>query len=160
MQSLYERDFTQWLSQQRDLLADKRFNELDLDNLLEALEYEVGNPVSEFENRLTTLITHLLKYDYQQQVLKDPWVDEYVKHTWLDTIAKSRKRIIKLIKNKPSINNLAEKIIKEIYIEAKEDAIEEMNRFSRVKNQKLTDTSFPETCLWSYEQIMTKGWLP
>ena len=36
--SLYERDFCLWLEQQSELLRERRFDELDLANLVEEIE--------------------------------------------------------------------------------------------------------------------------
>ncbi|WP_257292793.1 DUF29 domain-containing protein [Endozoicomonas sp. ONNA1] len=159
MQSLYERDFTQWLSQQRDLLANKRFEQLDLDNLLEALEYQVGNNLDSLESQLSRLIKHLLKYAYQKGVLQDPWVD-YMLAGWSDSIIDSREQITILLKKYPSLNPKINNVFIDIYTGAKNGAIKEMNKYSRVKKQKLTQASFPETCPWNLDKVREDDWYP
>ncbi|WP_257291937.1 DUF29 domain-containing protein [Endozoicomonas sp. ONNA1] len=157
--NLYERDFTQWLSQQRELLASKRFDELDLDNLLEALEYEVGSEIGRLESYLERLIKHLLKYSYQKQVLQDPWVD-YMLSGWSDSIDDSRIQINRFINKKPSLQTTLEAMLEEVYSDSKKNAIIEMNKFARTDNQRLDNNSFPNKCPWSFEQIMIVSWYP
>ncbi|WP_257274922.1 DUF29 domain-containing protein, partial [Endozoicomonas sp. SESOKO4] len=71
MNSLYETDHHKWLTEQVGLLANKQFDQLDLENLLEELELGIEAKVDNLENYLSTLITHLLKCDYQTTVLRD-----------------------------------------------------------------------------------------
>ena len=38
MESLYDKDFYSWSMQQAELVRQKRFSELDIDNLIEEIE--------------------------------------------------------------------------------------------------------------------------
>ncbi|WP_257292749.1 DUF29 domain-containing protein [Endozoicomonas sp. ONNA1] len=159
MQSLYERDFTQWLSEQRDLLAHRKFDELDLGNLLEALEYQVGNPKNELENHLIRLLIHLLKCNYQTTVLKDACNNHFIKK-WLNSIDNARYDINRHIAKNPHLKPHTHGALKEAYPHAVNKAIIEMNRFLNPGQQTLTFKSFQEKCPWAFEQIMTEKWYP
>ncbi|WP_257282228.1 DUF29 domain-containing protein [Endozoicomonas sp. ISHI1] len=160
MENLYKSDFTQWLGQQRDLLAQGQFDQLDIPNLLEAMEIRMGDPVKELRSHLVILLVHLLKYDYQKRVLKDPWVENKVIHTWMPSINNPRREIELHIKENPGLSHQFEESVRKAYFYAKRDAIKELNRHIRSENNRLNKNSFPEQCSWTFEQITDSDWLP
>ncbi|WP_422136158.1 DUF29 domain-containing protein [Endozoicomonas sp. ALD040] len=160
MENLYKTDYTQWLSKQRELLAQRQFDQLDIDNLLEAMEYEMGNSIRAFDSHLTILLLHLLKYDYQKRVLKDPWVESMVAHLWVTSIGQSRVQINRHLKGDHCLESKADELITDVYQDAKKLAVKEMNQHARSESQKLDRSSFPDQCPWTFEQIMTEDWLP
>ena len=62
---LYERDETAWLETMARLAADRRVEEIDLENLSEFLTPMAHRDRREVENRLEQLLKHLLKHEYQ-----------------------------------------------------------------------------------------------
>ncbi|WP_448215427.1 DUF29 domain-containing protein [Endozoicomonas sp. 2B-B] len=159
MNSLYNTDYHQWLSQQVTLLKTQNFNQLDLENLIEDLELSLKQDLRELENRLTTLVSHLLKFDYQTSLLKDSTAVDRVLKGWMEMIDRSRNRINKLIGKNPCLKAQVERVLKEAYTDAKKEAIKAMNLYVNA-NQKLDNNSFPDECPWSYKQIMTEDWYP
>jgi uncharacterized damage-inducible protein DinB len=67
---LYETDFAQWLDRTAQLLKEKRFDELDLDNLVEEIEALNRSEKREVESRLEVLLMHLLKWHYQPEEIR------------------------------------------------------------------------------------------
>jgi Domain of unknown function DUF29 len=63
--SLYEEDYLAWTEQQVALLRARRTEDLDLGNLIEELEDMGRGEWRELENRLETLLAHMLKRDHQ-----------------------------------------------------------------------------------------------
>ncbi|HNF92923.1 MAG TPA: DUF29 domain-containing protein, partial [Accumulibacter sp.] len=59
--TLYQSDFYTWARQQADLLREGRFDTLDAEHLIEELEAMGSRERRELANRLTVLLTHLLK---------------------------------------------------------------------------------------------------
>ncbi|WP_422474277.1 DUF29 domain-containing protein [Endozoicomonas sp. ALB032] len=160
MENLYETDYTQWLGQQRELLAQGQFDQLDVPNLLEAIDIQMGNIADELGSHLIILLVHLLKYDYQKQVLKDPWVKDKVIHTWMPSINNSRTRIGRHIQKNPCLQPKVNDLLAEVYPHAKKDAIKQMNHYIRTEASRLNKDSFPEQCPWTFEQITDDDWLP
>ncbi|WP_252176769.1 DUF29 domain-containing protein [Endozoicomonas sp. 4G] len=159
MKSLYETDHHKWLSEQVGLLANKQFDELDLDNLLEELKLGINDKLRELRRRLATLICYLLKCDYQTTVLKDSCNNYFIKK-WMGTIKRTRRDINELIDGNSSLKNYIEDTIVKAYPDGKEDAIGGMNQYSHSKAQLLNENSFPDTCPWSYDQMMVEDWYP
>ena len=60
LKQLHEIDDQQWLSETINLLKEKRFNELDLENLIEEMESLGISQRLQLLNRLTVLLEHLL----------------------------------------------------------------------------------------------------
>ena len=62
--TLYDRDLNLWLEEAIAKLKAGDFQNLDVENLIEELEGLAGRDRRELENRLTTLLEHLLKRLY------------------------------------------------------------------------------------------------
>jgi hypothetical protein len=63
--SLYESDFFTWTQEQARLLRERRFDDLDLDNLVDEVESVGSSEKREIRSRLVILIGHLLKWKFQ-----------------------------------------------------------------------------------------------
>ena len=61
----YKEDFNLWTEQMVDLLRARRFEELDIDNLLDELESMSKRDKRELVSRLKLILMHLLKWNYQ-----------------------------------------------------------------------------------------------
>jgi DNA-directed RNA polymerase delta subunit len=68
-QNLYETDFYAWTHQQAILLRQHHWSQLDLSNLVEEIESLGKQQRQELRNRLSILIGHLLKWEYQPQTI-------------------------------------------------------------------------------------------
>ena len=71
--SLYEEDETAWLELTADLIAKKRFEDVDQPALVEYLTDMAIRDRREVASRLTRLIQHVLKYDYQPSKRTKSW---------------------------------------------------------------------------------------
>ncbi len=98
--SLYERDLNLWLEQAIAQLKAGDFQNLDVVNLVEELEGLAGRDRRELENRLTTLLEHLLKRLYVKS--------EYDYAGWVRTINRTRIEINKIFRQSPSLKNYAD----------------------------------------------------
>ena len=63
--SLYETDEVAWSQEQVQLLRDRRWDELDLENLIEEIEDVGGRHRDAVESHLENLLMHLLKREDQ-----------------------------------------------------------------------------------------------
>lgn len=71
--SLYLEDETAWLEATAELLRQKRFDEVDHENLCEYLSDMARRDRREVKSRLTVLLTHLLKWDHQPDQRSGSW---------------------------------------------------------------------------------------
>lgn len=61
---LHDRDLFLWSRQQARLLEERRFDELDLENLIDEVRSVGNSEKREIRSRLAVLIMHLLEWRY------------------------------------------------------------------------------------------------
>ena len=94
MKSLYESDFYAWTQQQINLLKEQAWQSLDVQNLVEELADLGRRERQELRNRLSVLLGHLLKWQFQP---------EQHSNSWLATIREQREQLKLLLEENPSL---------------------------------------------------------
>ncbi|MYM83500.1 DUF29 family protein [Duganella sp. FT50W] len=92
--SCYDEDWLRWIDAQIRLLSEKRFSELDLENLVEELDSMKTKELRTLKNRLRVLIMHLLKCEFQKS---------HPQNKWHATLVGQRERIKALLDDSPSL---------------------------------------------------------
>lgn len=133
----YEGDFVRWLDHQAELLRQGRVGELDLENLAEEVESIGRSDKREVYNRLTVLIAHLLKYQFQPNKRT---------RSWLATISEQRRRLRLVLADSPSLEKT--------YIPGELEAIYRDARRKAATETQLSPSAFPETNPYSLEQVL------
>ncbi|MCI4626742.1 MAG: DUF29 domain-containing protein [Candidatus Magnetoovum sp. WYHC-5] len=141
-QSLYERDFYQWGLHNAELLRQGKFAAIDVENIAEELESMSKRDKAKLASRLSVLIMHLLKWQYQPKRRS---------RSWNLTITTQRAEIKRLLKNSPSLNYNIETVVKEEFIIAKR-MFEDQTGISK--------KTLPEICPYSFEQLSDYDFLP
>lgn len=138
---MYSTDFHQWAHNQAAAIRDRRWQDLDIENLAEEVE-SVGNQERrELANRLAVLIGHLLKWQYQS-------IKRSV--SWEVTIKAQRKATAKLLQRNPSLKPyLMEESIEDAYLDALTLAVTETGL-----------ETFPEDCPYAIAQILDETFFP
>ncbi|MCL5980030.1 MAG: DUF29 domain-containing protein [Gammaproteobacteria bacterium] len=139
---LYEQDFLAWTEDQAEALRTKQAGALDWENLLEEVESMGRNERNAMESRLSLLLTHLMKWQ---------WQPEKRGKSWMQTIREQRKAIRKILKNSPSLRSHVPEMLAEAWAEARDDAAFET---------ELPLSIFPETCPWSLDTQVLADWMP
>lgn len=139
---LYEKDFAIWIDTTVALLKDHRFNEIDLENLIEEIESLGKRDKRELLNRLILLLSHLLKYAYQA---------ERRSNSWLATIDEQRRQIELILQDSPSLRTYLTHHFTDCYLRARGEAARQTN---------LDKTIFPEQCPFEPNQVFDQDWLP
>ncbi|WP_257281609.1 MULTISPECIES: DUF29 domain-containing protein [unclassified Endozoicomonas] len=158
MENLYETDFYRWKEQQKDHLINRRFDQLDLERVIEEFD-DTGNDRNTLRSRLTTLLLHLLKYQYQTQVINPLLPEPYSCRSWKGAIREQREQLVILLQDRSHLNHKVCEVFGDAFASGKKLAIQAMNDYVQ-PHQRLNERSFPETCPWDFEQIMTENWLP
>jgi len=140
--SLYDKDFYAWTQEQASLLHSRQWSQLDLLNLVEEIESLGRQERRELINRLSVLIGHLLKWQYQSHRRT---------RSWIATIAIQRLEITKLIEENPSLKPDLEAALQQAYLKAINLAIQETN---------LPNRTFPPNCPYSLEEILGDRFYP
>jgi len=140
--NLYQQDFFAWTKQQINYLQNQQWNQLDLVNLIEEIETLGKQQRQELRNRLSILIGHLLKWEYQPQKRS---------HSWLATLRVQRIDIQELIDDNPSLKPYLEEALTQAYIKGLLLAVSETN---------LPDRTFPKNCPYSLTEILSDRFYP
>ncbi|OQX04851.1 MAG: hypothetical protein BWK73_35150 [Thiothrix lacustris] len=138
----YESDYYGWTVEQSELIRSKRMNELDFDHLLEELESMGASEKRELLNRLRVLLLHLLKWQYQP---------EFRGRSWVNTIREQRRMIPVHLKQNPSLKGKLPEFMEDGYSLGRGGAADETG---------LPESTFPELCPWTFEQVMNPEFWP
>lgn len=142
MGNLYETDIVAWASEQAELLRNRQWSALDIENIAEEIE-DVGKSVQrELSSRVAVLLAHLLKWKFQPELRSK---------SWLATIAVQRRTIARKLKKTPSLGRFYanEEWLDEAWDDAVRMAIAETNLHE-----------FPEEPVWSAQQILDPEFFP
>jgi hypothetical protein len=141
-QSLYERDFCLWIEQQAELLRERRFDELDLANLVDEIEALARRDKKAIKSNLVVLLTHLLKHDFQPEQRSSSERGSIVEH---------RQRLRDDFEESPSLRPQAAEVFARAYADARERASAETG---------LPLRSFPRSSTYTLEQALDPKFLP
>lgn len=138
----YDEDFARWSAEQSELIRQRRFDEVDLENVADEIESLGRSDKREIESRMKVLLVHLLKLKFQPGQGKPGWTS---------TITEQRRRIRKVIEESPSLTAYPMSVLGEEYEYARGDAAEETG---------IAVATFPETCPFSIEQVLGLSFFP
>jgi len=137
-------DFSAWALETADLLEQRRFDELDITDLVEEVRGLANSQYLALQSQLRTLFTHLLKWACQP---------EKRSNSWQVSILNARDEIEALYEQSPSLRSrLPKKRAQRLWQSARKRAAFETG---------LPITTFPETCPWDLDtNVFNPDWLP
>jgi len=141
-QSLYDQDFYAWTQEQAGLLRAGKLSTADLEHIAEEIESMGKTEKRELVSRLTVLLLHLLKWQFQP-------VRQGA--SWRLSIATNRDALADHLDDNPSLRGIIEASIDTAYRRARRDAALETG---------LSENTFPAVCPWSFSQMMTEDFWP
>jgi sugar-specific transcriptional regulator TrmB len=140
-----EEDFHGWLLDQAAALRARDYEALDCDHLAEELEIMGARERREMKDRLITLQEHLLKLKFEP-------AEVHRHNSWRNTIEETRERIGDILEDSPGIfQGKPDQMLAETYKRARKAA---------ARSSGLPVSTFPEECLWTYEQVMDENFFP
>jgi len=139
---LYEQDFLAWTEHTANLLKECRWDEIDLERLIEEVQSMGDRHKDALESNLIILLMHLLKWHYQPA---------YRSNSWRCSIVEHRRRIIHALKKHPSLKSHLPRVWDECYLDAREDASQETG---------LPINTFPNTCPWIAQKVLKTDFFP
>jgi Domain of unknown function DUF29 len=140
--SLYETDFYAWTQEQTVLLRNQQWHRIDLPNLIEEVESLGKQQRQELRNRLSILIGHLLKWEYQPQRRS---------RSWLATLRIQRIDTIELLEDNPSLKSYLQEALDKAYLKGIELAVMETD---------LPGNAFPVACPYNLTDILDNRFYP
>jgi len=140
--SLYDRDFYAWASEQAALLRAGRLAEADLENIAEEIESMGRSEKRELVSRLKVLLVHLLKWRFEPGLRGN---------SWRLSIEEQRRAVANHLAESPSLKARLPDALASAYADAVLAAERETG---------LARNTFPSACPWTYEQIMDAAFWP
>ena len=138
----YEEDFYGWTVNTAQLLRDKKMSEIDFDHIAEELEDMVSSNETQMINRLTLVLSHLLKWQFQPNMRG---------HSWIYTIREQRKRSKIHLRKNPSLKSKLNEILLDAY---------DISILEAAKESGLDEKTFPSECPYTFDQIMNDEFYP
>ncbi len=142
MTTSYDADIVAWANEQARLLRAGQIDQLDLKHIAEEIEDVGKSEQRELASRMSVLLAHLLKWEFQPLRRSS---------SWSLTIKEQRRLLARRLTKTPSLVPMLEdpEWIDEIWIDAKAIAEKETGL-----------DAFPEICIWRLTEVLSEDWLP
>jgi len=140
--TLYETDFYGWIQSQVAALRAGQLGALDRDNLIEEIDDMGKREKQELRSRLTVLLMHLLKWQYQPG---------FRGSSWQATVKEQRFSLADHLLENPSLKSLLPETVEKAYRYAV---------LAAVKETGISESTFPAQCPWTIDQAMDDGFWP
>lgn len=138
----YNKDFYAWLIKNAKLLRNRQFNDVDIENIADELEAMSKSEKRELLSRLTVLLAHLLKWQFQSARRS---------RSWKNTILTQRIDIKELLEDSPSLEYDLQDKIAVAYEKARLRAEDETG---------IDKKHFPKECPFTFAQMLNKDFFP
>jgi Domain of unknown function DUF29 len=138
----YEEDGYSWALEQAELLRARRFDQLDVENIAEEIESLGKSLANELRSRYGTLLTHLLKWEFQP---------ERRSNSWAGTVRRERGAIAKHLRDNPGLKPRRAELFADSFDEARQQAVVGTN---------LPPSRFPATCPYALAQATDPAFWP
>ncbi len=139
---LYDQDFYAWAHEQAGLLRAGKLTQADIEHIAEEIESMGKTEKRELVSRLSILLLHLLKWQYQPG---------HRGASWQATIRVQRRDLGRHLRDNPSLKAVVPEAITDAYGDAIIEAGAETG---------LSESTFPASCPWSFEQVMADNFWP
>lgn len=142
MHPKHEEDFYGWALTNVSLLKQRKYQEADMQHIIEELEEMGTSNETQLINRLSVLIAHLLKWHLQPDSRN---------RSWSGTIKEQRSKIKRLLKKNPSLQSKIPESIEEGFSDSK----------SIIEKETPIDLALiPRECPYTSKQIMDDQFYP
>ncbi len=134
--TLYGTDFAEWALQTAELLRQRRFDEIDIDNVAEEIRSLGDSELRGAKSQLRRMLMHMIKQEIQPE--RDG-------ASWRASIAGARRETADAIEASPSLRRKLIERLPELYLQAREDA--------RYETGASVD-ALPAECPFTLDQLM------
>jgi hypothetical protein len=142
MSDLYDHDFYAWANEQAVLLRSGKLSDADVIHIAEEIESMGRSEKRELVSRLTILLLHLLKWQFQPI---------HRGASWEASIANARDQIADHLGDNPSLKAKLPEAIASAYRYARRDASAETG---------MRATAFPAACPYSLSDMLDEAFWP
>ena len=142
LSELYRSDFHAWALRAAEMVRQRKFAELNIEELAEELDSIGRKERTEAANRLVILLANLLQWQFQPA---------YRSTGWRGSIIEQRKQLLRLLRQSPSVKPYLPEAVLDAYPDALDLAARETLLAAEV---------FPPSCPYSQEQILDYDFYP
>lgn len=142
---LYDEDFYVWTEAQAELLRKRRFEALDLDNLIEEVEALGRAEKSTVLNNASVILEHLLKLQYSPA--REP------RNAWRASVREHRRRLRRDLT--PRLRQILGAELPTLYSEIRADTAALLRDYG----ERAAADALPADCPYALDQI-TGDWWP
>lgn len=135
-------DYQAWIQSQINVLRAKRFDELDVEHLIEEMEEMGGSDRRALTSHLIVLLAHLLKWRFQP---------EHRRSSWRGSIVEQRVQIEALTESAPSLARM----VPELAVHAYPKALKIATKETGIGLDRL-----PSIPPFSVEQLLDEDYFP
>ncbi|MBI3959993.1 MAG: DUF29 domain-containing protein [Chloroflexi bacterium] len=139
---VYVQDFHRWLTANVEMIRWGKLSDIDAEHIAEELEAMSKRERREVISRLTVLLAHLLKWEFQPA---------HRSRSWRNTLTVQRGELSDLLEDSPSLRSELEQYIDRAYARACLLAEDETS---------LEASAFPSQCPYALEAILDPAFLP
>jgi hypothetical protein len=139
---LYKTDFYVWTQGEARLLRERRFDDIDLDNLVEEVQSVGSSEKREIRDRLRVLLAQLLKWKFQPGLRCSGW---------RTTIWERRYNITEIIQGSPSLRSYVPQTMHLAYIGATLAASQDTGHSIGI---------FPPECPFEANEVLDLAFFP
>jgi len=142
LNDLYEADFYEWTREQARLLRERRWDDLDIENLIDEVEGVGKSDKRQIQTRLKVVLAHLLKWKYQPGARSA---------AWRGTLREQGQRLQAVLDDSPSLRSYPGEVFQLAYLSA---------RLLASKETGIDFTLFPEDPPFTLEEALADEFLP
>ena len=147
MSNLYDKDFPAWAEETAHLLTERRFEEIDLEALIDEVQDLSRREKETVKSFLETIIEHLLKLAYAPAPILHNNLNG-----WTSTVRRTRRKLSEKLADSRLLTNYATDKFDEAYAGGLYDTMGSTADFGPV--------DWPEACPWSIEQVLDPDFFP
>jgi Domain of unknown function DUF29 len=141
---LYEKDLAFWAERQAALLRAKRFDDLDLENLIEEVEDLSRRERDTVESYVETVLEHLLKLELSKAGRP--------RRGWLVTVDRQRAKLARKLTT--TLRSHLEAEMPALYAGLRRPVIRQLEK------DGMRSSSMPSACPYTLDQILDSAWFP
>lgn len=141
---LYDTDFSLWIERQIALLRGGRFDEIDIDHLIEEMEGLSRKEKQEVESRALLILVHLLKLSFSSA--SEP------RRGWRRTVMVQRRSLDRML-----TTTLRQHLSAQVYT-----LYQDARRLTAVEleTDAVEPDVLPEACPYTLDEVLDAEWLP
>ena len=138
--TLYDVDFVEWTARTAELLREGRFDDVDLEHLIEEIADMGTSERAAVRSQLSRMMMHLTREKIQP---------ERAGSSWRGSTVDARRQMLDKLEFSPSLRRELAEYLEKIYHRAVRDALDETGLKDKAKHLRI-----PPSCPWTLSELL------